>query len=158
MWFVKTKNFRINFITSYYSHCMEQEACQCFMIFIRQYFGPESYWHDRDSTYSPHNNSKSQNRRLVSVAEGFGLAELTLLKLTIIIVWKSILYCLYPLSISLFFINCGRNMFGYGKAFPTKLRKFYFLKYFLSYYVNIFSHCELFVLWAKLPDSFVLIQ
>ena len=42
MRFVKTKNFRINFITSSYSHCMEQQACQCFMIFICQYFGPES--------------------------------------------------------------------------------------------------------------------
>ena len=43
MRFVKTKNFRINFFTSSYSHCMEQQACQCFMIFICQYFGPESF-------------------------------------------------------------------------------------------------------------------
>ena len=65
MRFVKTKNFRINFITSSYSHCMEQQACQCFMIFIRQYFGPESLntlFIDTTKTALtyPHNNSKSQ--------------------------------------------------------------------------------------------------
>ena len=65
MRFVKTKNFRINFITSSYSHCMEQPACQCFMIFIRQYFGPESLntlFIDTTKTplTYPHNNSKSQ--------------------------------------------------------------------------------------------------
>ena len=42
MRFVKTKNFRINFITSSYSHCMEKQACHSFLIFICQYFGPES--------------------------------------------------------------------------------------------------------------------
>ena len=71
MRFVKTKNFRINFITSSYCHCMEKQACHCFLIFICQYFGSESlntlltYWHDqaRQHLFSSHNNSKSQNIR-----------------------------------------------------------------------------------------------